>query len=158
MKAWHEEARAMKAAEPHLSDREIAVRFGVTRSAVTKVLDPERTRRWNREMNAKRGPAKRAWDRQWARSEAGRTRCQSPLCDNLCGIGSARKDPRLRGYCQSCVGDIADIRRSVGEGVWAAGWTVPEFYEVIGVQVGMCRLRGWDLPYRNRTYAGRRLP
>lgn len=67
-----------------LSNPKIAALLGVTKSAVWKWLHPERTREWEHRQNARRGPAKRAWE------EAHRARCSS--CGGPMALGSVLAD------------------------------------------------------------------
>jgi hypothetical protein len=165
---WHAEAQTMKAADPSLSNAEIGRRLGVGTPAVWKALHPELTKERNRWDNARRRPEKREWDRQWAHSEAGRGRCANPACGNLRGIGAAKRradgEPSRHGrrtytlgYCSDCVHVIAEVRQSLGEGMWADRWPAAALREILGVQVGQMRLRGWDLPYRYTMRDGKRV-
>jgi len=135
---WHDEARALHAADPDMSHAEIGRRVGVATSAVWKLFHREAARAWNRRENAEphRRAAKTAWDRNH----------QHKPCPE-CGGRMARTSDR----CEACVSAVADVRRSLVEGMWAAGWTHGEIRGALGVSgdvIGPYRARGWDLPHR----------
>jgi hypothetical protein len=99
--------------------------------------------------------ASRAWKEQ--HREQNRTRDRAwhqdhdygpcPICAGRMVLGSE--------MCAGCISDIADVRRSLAEGMWADGWSLKEMCEVLGVQTGYFGVRrerdGWDLPYRYRN-------
>jgi predicted transcriptional regulator len=102
---WHEAARALHAAHPELSNREIGERFGVGQAAVWKALHPDKIREINRRENAERGPYKRAWDR----SEQARGECAR--CGGLMGIGGKANGSTV---CWPCyVSDRAEARAEI---------------------------------------------
>jgi hypothetical protein len=117
---WHEAARSLRAAHPEWSDAKIAEWLGVGKSAVWKVLNPERTRELNRRVNAKRNTAKRAWDR--AHKEARYDKC---------GCGSRKL--KVAGRCDGCVRAAAEVRRQLAEGMWVDGWTCREMAAALGI-------------------------
>lgn len=162
---WHEAARQLHETRPDWSNGQIARALGVTTSAVWRVLNPEKIREQDRRQNVRRRTTKREWEREWTRSEQGRGRCANPVCGHLKGIGG-NKSSRLCVYCHRCRLALADVRRTLTEGMWAEGWTVYEIEAALGVNsrggyVGACRARGWDLPHRRtleqieRIVAGR---
>ena len=108
-------------------------------------------KRWkdaNREYN-------RARDRERSRQPETRGICESPICTNLRGAHALSRKGR-RGYCIECLRAIRDVRQSLGEGMWAEGWSVREWADALGVTVGYlgpARRRGWDLPYRYAAVA-----
>lgn len=141
--AWYERARELHASG--LSYAEIGRELSVTRSAVAKALNPERAREWNRRANGLpgRSKAKRAWDR--ANPESHSDAC--PCCGGL--------KRRVSDRCEGCRRAVADVRRTLAEGMWADGWPHRDMAGPLGVRKfdsGKARLEyGWDLPYR---YAG----
>lgn len=154
---WHEAARAMKAANPGRSNASIARELGVTTTRVWRVLNPEKYRESMRATNARRGPAKRAWEREM--------RAVCTACGGACGQGTGRADGTSRlvgGVCASCrtaahverVLEMWRLRRDEGllNTEIAARLEIP----VASVATDMCRLRalGYDVPvapYKNQT-------
>jgi transposase len=136
-----------------LLDREIAERFGVTRSAVTKWLNPNR-KEWERTQNAKRGPAKRAW------AQANRAAC--PSCGKPMREGSRSPSHRSKS-CRDCEHHRRRQpyleRGKQIEGWWNEGLTYPQLQARLGwtksrlaVEIHRLRRDGFDLPYRRQHH------
>lgn len=138
---WHAQARAIKAADPELSNAEIGRRVGVSTAAVWKVLNPEQAKSIRQRDNHRPGrqDVKRAWDR--ANPQAHRNAC-------VCGVDKFRTSTR----CEGCLQATADVRRTLAEGMWADGWSLRDMAQAFEVKTAYFagrRLRdGWDLPYR----------
>lgn len=151
---WKEEARAMKAADPSLSNGEIGSRLGRTRSAVWKALNPERTSELRRAENAKRQPIKNEWQNKADRTATYRAVCES--CGGLCGIGSGRS--RQSRLCVSCIARRHEERCQKIEALWAEGVPIKEMTVLMGVsRHGLNELlsemrKSGRLPYRYRAY------
>lgn len=92
---WREKALALHAEQPSRSHAAIASECGVTRSAVSKLLNPEGACMYSKRDNdrSERRAAKRAWDR----SDAGRGICAQ--CNKPKGIAGYR-----RTLCRDCWG------------------------------------------------------
>lgn len=147
----------------------IGRRLGVTGSAVWKALNPDAARAMARQSNRQRQPQKNAWMREYSRRPEVRGTCANPRCDNLRGQRAQQERPAegerrraggrvyQRGYCQECTQTIAEVRRSLGEGVWADGWSAAEFREITGSIAAVVRSRGWDLPRRYAVKDGKRV-
>jgi hypothetical protein len=152
---WHEAARILHRANPDWPCSRIAEVLGVTKSAVYKVLHPDRAREYNRRGNSglERQEAKNRHTREWSRRPENRGRCANPCCGNLRGVRAVRVRPE--GHCEECWHAIADVRRTLSEGMWADGWTLREMAEAVGVTKCYFSVRrardGWDLPQRVRT-------
>lgn len=139
MAVWHEQARQLKAAHPELAVREIAERFGVTSSAVSKALNPERTRERVRRENLRRKTEKQAW----ARTEEGRAMRQRIKdrhravcidCGSKCGPGSKWEGVER---CVACENAQRQRRHEalldVIEAMWnEQGMTGPQIARAIG--------------------------
>lgn len=142
--AWHDAARKLKADNPDMSDVEIGRRLGVTKSAVWKLFNNEKAREWCRRDNAKpdRHAAKVAWGRD--HPETWRNTCP-------CGAQKMKRSAQ----CHECANAVAEVRRTLAEGMWAVGWSTSDLADVFGL-VGSSRKtyfaarrdNGWDLPYR----------
>lgn len=138
---WRDQARAMHSADPGLSYAEIGRRFGVTRSAVSKLLNPDRAKIYNQRSEASPGrrEAKTAWDR----ANYGK---RFDWCE--CGLAKLKISER----CVDCLHATATVRRTLAEGMWADGWSLREMAAAMGVKAGYFSVmrieRGWDLPYR----------
>jgi hypothetical protein len=124
---------------------------------ICRTCDLARSRRWkerNRESN-------RAKDRARTRSPEYRGVCSSPICTHLRGAcGERRAASGARGYCRDCHLAIADVRRTLAEGMWADGWSLKDWAAALGVGIsylGPARTRGWDLPFR-KAYKTQRAP
>lgn len=127
---------------------EVAARLGVDHSTVWGWLNPEGARAIDQRSNAKRGPAKRAWENEHDR---GRCPCGSDL-----GVGASR-----RGFqtCDECCQEMKRIGRAMRMQpvyeMWHAGAALREIADVMsmttrtaGYHVSIMRLEGWDMPYR----------
>lgn len=141
---WHESARELKALNPELRHADIALLLGVSRTAVTKALNPERTRKWTRRDNIRRRPQRRAWDRE------NYERIRKDLCE--CGT------PKKMGsdLCQRCCNAQRGSHRPTIEQLWADGRSIREIRAVTGIAAwtpGPYRVSGWDLPYRYKVAA-----
>jgi hypothetical protein len=95
---------------------------------------------------------KRSFDDRKDRSPAGRRGCDNAACSALRGRGTARPGIAA-GYCEGCVHAIADVRRTLAEGMWADGWLLREMAAAFGgvtkAYFSVMRAnRGWDLPHR----------
>lgn len=136
--SWHALARQLDA--EGLTNGQIAARCGVTASAVSKALNPERAREYNRRENAHRREIKTLWDRE------NYQRIRKDRCE--CGTTKIKGSER----CQECYDATAAVRRTLAEGMWAAGWTLGEMGDAFGVKgckyFPAQRVRGWDLPHR----------
>jgi transposase len=131
--------------------REIGEALGVTTSAVSKWLDPEKAREWNRLGNAKRGPAKRAEE----------NRLDGRPCPE-CGAPRKRGCARRATLCRDCrrrlIHEARVARRGrIGE-MWRAGASrraiaaaLQSTPQSIGVEIARMRGDGWDLPYRRKS-------
>lgn len=148
---WQDKARAMKAADPTLTQTAIAEALGVTSGAVCKALNPERAREWQRIQNVRRAPMKRAWDRDplnrgWCR------RCGALL-------GQHAKYQNKSGLCRDCRVFEWNWDRAIAEDVLitmaragcshrkiaeALGWTVA----TVNVRQSQLRAGGVTVPYR----------
>lgn len=146
---WHDGARLVHAQHPEMTNGEIAALFGVTNSAVWKVLNPEPTRQWVAQDNKRRQGAKNAWQSRRNRDPDVRGRCSNVVCGRLLGIGHSNR-PEM---CQGCWDALAEVRRSLAEGMWAADWTVRELGEVF--EVGKDRMGALIATWRNRGHAER---
>lgn len=142
-------ARELK--DQGLSNAEIARRLGVTPSAITKWLNPEKTQEWNRIQNAKRHQAKLRWQNEKDRSPEGRGECQS--CGQLKGIGMGRHG--VTGICIYCIGAEHDRKGTEYERLWAEGKKFREIQKEMDWSPGMVRKmldeyrgQGYNLPYR----------
>lgn len=149
---WHVEAHALR--EQGFRVGEIARRLGRTSSAVSKALNPGAARAYQRWDNARPGrhEYKLAHERQRLRQPENRGECTNPGCTALRGIGAGVKKAADRGYCVDCVHALADVRRTLAEGMWADGWLHREMAEALGVGAHYFASRrekdGWDLPLR----------
>lgn len=82
---------------------------------------------WNRVQNAKRGAAKRAWEK----SERGRGFCID--CGKPKGQGRVTKGgPRCWDCFNAMKAWAHDVRLSIVEGMWADGWTFREMSDTFG--------------------------
>lgn len=115
-----------------------------------RICDRAAARRW-KQRNAEQ---QRAYHRAYGRAPENRGTCESGICTNLRGIKALSTRPHDRGYCAECVNVIADVRRTLAEGMWADGWMLREMCEAFGgitkAYFAVMRDRGWDLPYRYR--------
>jgi AraC-like DNA-binding protein len=127
--AWHDDARALHAANPGWAYARIARDLGVSASAVQKALNPELARKYSARAEAKPGrqEAKRAWER----TETARGRCER--CGELRGTAAAVKGYRLCRPCEHLNrAEIHETRLSLVEGMWTDGWPVREISETLG--------------------------
>lgn len=145
----------------------IATYLGVSQATVYRWLNPdyeERQRRVSLAWKDRNREANRARDLERGRRPENRGACANPCCENLRGLNAERNRPAdspprvgkngqtySHGYCQECVKAIAAVRRSLGEGAWADGWSNTEFRVIAGMDSGAARARGWDLPYRYKN-------
>jgi predicted transcriptional regulator len=143
---WRAAAYVLREQNPELSNAEIGRLVGVTAPAVWKLFNPEKTRELRRIDNARRHQRKLEWQNAKDHSEEGRGRCE---CGSLRGAGAARRRDRR---CEGCIHAIAEVRRTVAEGMWADGWTVYEMADVFGgvstKYFHSQKPRGWNLPHR----------
>lgn len=97
-------AKAQRLRDVGLSYSEIDVRLGYARGSYVawKLLNPEKTRESNRRQNAKRGPAKRAWE-----NENDRGVCAE--CGGSMGVGARRKG---HTNCIGCRTKLSKERRA----------------------------------------------
>jgi predicted transcriptional regulator len=147
---WHERARAL-AAEGK-SHPEIAVLFGVTKSAVWKACHPERIAELSRIDNARRRQQKREWEREHYRGE-----CE--VCGARTGKRSCTRCPK-----HSLAREAHRQRREEIQRRWLAGESLNEIAAALGTtknsaQVTVHRMRreGWDMPYRYKIVDGKRV-
>jgi hypothetical protein len=100
-----------------MSYREIGERLGVTHGCVIKWLNPERARLARKADNARRGPAKRAWD------NAHRDNCTR--CGRTLRAASSLPSRQNTGLCRPCVQDDMKAQGHATatrlEELWAAG-------------------------------------
>lgn len=99
-----ERARKLREEDPkRWTYKALGERFGVTQGCVQKWLKPEWAQEKARLSNAKRGAAKRAWEKEQT--------ALCPQCGGKMGLGSAlpSKQPR-GGICRACLRDEARRR------------------------------------------------
>jgi hypothetical protein len=142
---WHQQARDLAA--QGVGVREIGRRIGVSHTAVSKVLNPERTRKRRQLENARYRGRKRQWDA----SPNGRGVCER--CGGLKGIGSTYS----HALCSSCFADKLDEDARKFIALWNAGLTAADIAE----SVGMCYpksvyVRAFNLRSRGYVLAERR--
>lgn len=154
-------ARELRAAG--LTYDAIARRLGMSHPCIWGWCNPEAKRAKDKRSNAKRGPAKRAWE------DAQRANCED--CGRTLQGGSALPCRRNSGKCLDCwwVAQAAELepRYKQIEAWWAEGLTYPEICahlgwseNHLGVEIHRMRAAGRNLPYRYKTgkRAGRRFP
>lgn len=134
---------AVKLREAGLSYLEIARYLGVGKATVYRWINPdyaEQSREASRAWKASNRDRTREYDQAHAHKP----------CPNCGGEMS-----RQREMCAGCHAVVADVRRSLAEGMWADGWLLREINEVLGWKmpggVTVMRRCGWDLPYRYRV-------
>lgn len=136
-----------------LTHREIGERLGYTSSAITKLLNPDAAREWNRrqEQRPERKAAKRRWEVEHDRPPC--SRCGAPM-----GVGAHRYE---RDTCRTCYDrDRAAKVAARAERIvawWDEGLSLQEIADClgwsrgqVGVEMHRLRRRGYDLPYRRR--------
>lgn len=143
-------AEAKRLAESGLSHAQIGMRLGMSASCIWKWLNPEQAKAAEREQNARRGPAKRAWE------DGQRANCED--CGCLLGMGSSMPC-RKAGKCRSChqlsrVEQVESRARRI-EALWAEGLTLRQIAAELGwtvnhisVEIQNLREKGYNLPYR----------
>lgn len=136
---------------------DVAAQFGLRESDVWKVLNSERHRESMRKSNARRAAAKREWD------AAHRKPCDE--CGKPTKKPPGRNAARLCWECHVAEKNERTAERGHEiEAWWAEGLTIREIAErldttpgFIGVEINRLRLKGFDLPYRYKTYNGKRV-
>ena len=127
--AWHEEARRLRNAHPDWSNAKIGRALGVTGSAVTKALHPERRKEYNRRAESQ--PGRREAKLAWNRSEKARGVCRR--CNGPRGIGTAHQGGDLCWPCERMRrAEVHETRLSIVEGMWDDGWLSREIAETLG--------------------------
>jgi ribosomal protein L40E len=147
-----ERVRAVKAANPDLSNSEVGKCCGLSKQQVWRALNPERTKEFHRRSNAQRAQAKRAWERENDRGVCER-------CGATTGVGSGRRGNR---NCKRCHNELRRearlVRAAEIERLWKSGASMYAIADELGwtrdaLGVEMVRLRNEglaDLPYRRR--------
>lgn len=147
--------RAVALREAGLTYDEIALRLGRGNGTIYRWLNPDFTERGR--AGARRWKAEnRDMVRAYARKRGAAQKVPCPNCGTL-------KEPVSEG-CRGCQLTTHEVRWSLIEGMWAAGWSMPEMCSVLGssmsaLSVTMVRMRrdGLDLPHRYRVANGRRV-
>ena len=114
-------------------------------SAAWRLLNPEA----HRAIEAKRGPAKRAWENE---HDHGRCPCGAQM-----GVGTARRGAKL---CCACRDEVRSVERAMREeriaAMWADGLTLRQIAVALGstpaainVAIVQMRANGWDVPRRH---------
>lgn len=151
--------KAKELASQGWSHRRIGERLGVSGSTVTKWLNPDSVREWNRRDNELRRDAKLAE----AKTRDGRpcVECGTPLTRNAVRAGGVR--------CRECQHDRERrqrlARRHRIEYLWGLGRSLREIADDLGSTPGsvnveitsMRREGGWDVPHRYAMQDGRRV-
>lgn len=153
---WHEAARAMKAANPERSNASIARELGVTDSAMWRALNPDAYKASTKNTNARRGPAKRTWEKQM--------RATCSCCGGPCGPGTLRVDGTTRRLvgevCQACrtvrrvdlVVQMWDLRRNEALLNTEIAARLDVSVYLVATELSRLRTLGYDVPaapYRN---------
>jgi transposase len=149
-------ARARELREQGWSYAAIARQLGVSESTPRTWCNPEWAKEQARKSNAKRGPAKRAWE-----NEHDRGTCAT--CGEPTVASASRKNVRL---CRDCWTEAEHreqtLRRERIAALWCEGQTLTEIAAAldstpasIGVTLAHMREDGWDLPYRRAGNAAR---
>lgn len=137
-----------------LSYQRIAPLLGyASYSSAWKLLHPEETARRDAAQNARRGPAKRAWEREHDRRPCP---CGAPR-----GVGAHRERPD--GLCGDCYDEVravgAAMRReriavmwNAGESAAAIAAALDTTTNVIGSDLTRMRRDGWDVPRRRKGW------
>lgn len=158
-----ERVLAVIAEHPDWKDMQVAEHVGCTKATVWKARHAERVAEWNRRDNAARREYKSEWQAARYRSPEGRARCAN--CGATCGIGTAHSGVQ---FCKACYlarqAAATQPKAREFERLWNEGKTLRQIGEAMGMsRSSACgflwkyRDAGYDLPYRNRTYAGRDL-
>jgi transposase len=135
--------RAAKLRDAGLSYEKIARDLDVGSATVYRWLNPE--------YNERHLAVSRAWKDAHREQDRARNRAyaQAHRYDLCPHCGNRKCDDSE--MCVECRDVTATVRRSLGEGMWADGWSMAEFREILGVHAPTMRERGWDLPYRYRN-------
>jgi hypothetical protein len=157
MTAWRQTAFAVREQHPEFSHREIAELCGVSKSAVTKLFNPNYSE-WMRRSNAKRAAAKREWERQHDRPTC--------ACGNKMTVGAHRKGIAGCWDCERTRRAAAKAERldQIAH-LWERGLSLTEIGErtgstqnAIGTAISQARARGDErFPHRYPMDAGRRV-
>jgi DNA-binding CsgD family transcriptional regulator len=148
MSAWHETARAMKAADPTRTNRSIADELGVSVSTVWNALHPEAVRERSRRGNARRAAVKRAWE-----NEHDRHPC---ACGALMGAGAHRAGATRCERCERAARIAAKNERWAQiAALYLSGIPLRDIAvelntttNALSTHLACMRADGWDLPYR----------
>lgn len=143
---WTPRARHLRASG--MTYAAVASNLGLSETTVYKRLNPERTRRYNRQSNARRGRQKLDWAAGQARRPERRGRCQR--CDGEMGIGVLQD-----GECARCRTKRVNEEAQTAERMWSQGAAFIEIAEHLGRSKGSLsgmfsqwRSEGRDLPRR----------
>jgi RNA polymerase-binding transcription factor DksA len=147
MSEWHAEARELVA--QGMSQTAVAKYFRVTPSAVTKAVNPERAKEWNRRADAR--PERKKAKREEARKRLRRGGCE--VCGKTIWLPHTRCPEHSRRM------EKAEMRRKEIIRLYEAGVPLRGIAAAIGTTMNvlsgdLVRIRksGYPLPYRNRGY------
>jgi hypothetical protein len=144
--------RAYVAEHPDRSRREVAEAIGCAYATVVKALNPAAATEWNRQDNARRREAKRAFGNKYNRRPDVRGSCER--CGGLMGIGRNRQG----GTCAACRTAAKEANWERIEVMWAAGLLMREIADQMGwsldrmrCEIDRMRKSGRAVPYRYRA-------